>query len=85
MTFESGGIIGLAFRVRDMAVMDFTSSGFENQKVCIGKIYIYGLKHQREKPSTEMKGLTLILERFGHGVGRLNKSSNGEFGHRRSI
>jgi len=87
--FEGGRVVWFAFRARDVATVGVASSSLEDQKVCIGKIYRFELNISEESKVQRTKGLTFILDRFGHDVGRLNKPSKCEFNtirrRRRSI
>lgn len=45
-----------------MAAVDFASCRLENQKVCIGKTYMFRLKSSVRKAKYRVKGLTLASD-----------------------
>jgi hypothetical protein len=62
MRFECSHVIRFALGVRRVAAVDFASCRLENQKVCIGKTYMFRLKSSVRKAKYRVKGLTLASD-----------------------
>jgi len=57
MIFEGGSIIGFAFRARDVATVNVASSRLEDQKVSIGKIYMFELNISEKSQVQRTNGI----------------------------